>query len=115
MRVRFYILPVALAMTLASGCGGGGPTEAPADNLKRQGAEKLAAMKLLAEAIGKNDQAGINLAVETFTASNIDVKANAAEAREIVELYKSKVKGKLKGDAAAQVLSGVTALEQQMK
>lgn len=115
MRTSRFLLPAVAAGVLAlSGCGGG-TTEAPTENLKKQGAAKLDSMKALAEAIGKNDQAAVQIAVDALVASNIDVKADPAQAKEIVDLYKSKVKGKLKGDAAGQVQTVVASIEQELK
>ncbi len=113
MRSRVWACGVWVTIAATGGCGGG-PSEPPAENLRLQGVAKLDAMKQLAEALGKNDQAAINVAVETLTATNIDVKANPAEAKELVAIYKAKVQGRLKGDAAAQVKSVVQAVEQEL-
>jgi len=113
--MRFLLIPLLFGtgLTAGSGCGGGSKDN---QNIRQQAGAKLEAMKQLADAVGRNAPAGeVAGLVEVLVSNSIDVKANPDEAKQIVELYNAKVKGKLRGDAAVQAKGVVDAIERDLK
>ena len=100
---------------LCMGVGCGGETQNAGENIKAQTQGKLEAMKQLAEAIEKKDPQQISGAIEGIVSSNMDAATYPDAAREFIDIYNKKVKGKLKGDEAIQVKSAVDELEKAMK
>jgi len=113
-RRKLLGLALALASTIPSGCGGdsGKPAE---QAMKEQTQGKLDAMKQLAEAIEKNDPQQTSGSVEALVSSSMDVKTYPDTAREIIDIYMKRVKGKLKPEAAASVKSVIDEMEKAMK
>lgn len=111
-RLRLGCLLVLLP--LAVGCGG---TAADSKlNLDKQASGKAAAMKELADALSRNAPAGeVNGIAETFVTNNLDVKAHPDEAKQIVEIYNAKVKGKLKGEQAGPIKAIIEGIEKELK
>jgi hypothetical protein len=113
MRKVLTILVGVFWAAAVTGCGGG---TADNQNLSQQAGAKLEAMRQLADAVGRNAPAGeLAPLVEVFISNSIDVKTNADEAKQIVEFYNAKVKGKLRGESAAQVKSVVDGIVSDLK
>jgi hypothetical protein len=114
LRIRSALFGLALSTTpFTLGCGG---ADDPQANLKQQAGGKLAAMQQLADAVARNaDHTELSGLVEVFTSNTLDVKANPDEAKQIVEIYNTKVKGKLRGELANQMNGMVNGIEKELK
>lgn len=108
------ILAAGSIAAVSGGCGSGGGQN-PQENIKQQSQAKLEAMKQLADAIDKKDQQQVSGCIEALMSSNIDVKAYPEQAKELVDVYNKRVKGKLKGDEAGQVKAVVEDVEKALK
>ena len=106
---------VLAVLTAVIGCGGGQTTD-PKEALKSQANGMLQAMKQLGDAVNSNvSPIEISGSIEGLIANSFSVKDNPEEAKQIVEIYNTKVKGKLKGDNATTVKSIVDGLEKQLR
>lgn len=114
MNRTWTVLVVAAAGVASFGCGGSGGQN-PQENVKQQSQGKLEAMKQLADAIEKKDQQQVSGCIEAIISNNMDAKAYPDAAKELVDVYNKRVKGKLKGDEATQVKSVVDEVEKQLK
>lgn len=114
MRVKSFAWVCGCAL-IAGTLGCSAAKEPASENLDRQGVAKLEAIEEIAAGLGKNDQVAISLAVEKFTAASMDVRADTERAKQVLEIHKTKVKGKLKGDAGQQVQSVIDAIQGELK
>jgi hypothetical protein len=114
-RLRASLLGLTLAtFPLAAGCGG--RSDEAKENLKQQASGKLDAMKQLADAVARNAPPGeVSGLVESFVSNDLDVKAHPDEARQIVEIYNTRVKGKLRGEHAGQVQAIIDGIQKDLK
>jgi hypothetical protein len=109
IKVRALIAALVLVSTIA-GCGD--KVADPATSKKSQASGLLEAVKGLADAVSRNAPAQeIAILMEGVISNQIDAKAHPDEAKQIVEIYNAKLKGKLKGDAANQMKNLVEQLE----
>jgi hypothetical protein len=114
-RLRATLLGLALAtVPLTVGCGG--RSDDPKENLQQQASGKLDAMKQLADAVARNAPPGeVSGIVESFVSNDLDVKAHPDEARQIIEIYNTRVRGKLRGEHAGQVQAIVDGIQKDLK
>jgi hypothetical protein len=114
-RPRAVLIGLTLAAVLSAvGCGGGSAD--PKANLDQQANARVEAMKQLADAVARNAPPGeLNGIIESFISNTLDVKANPDAARQVVEIYNTRVKGKLKSDQAGQVKAVVDGIENDLK
>jgi len=114
-RLRAVLLGMTLtAAPLCVGCGG--RQTDPKESLNQQANAKVEAMKQLAEAVGRNAPADeLNGIIESFVSNTLDVKGHPDDARQIIDTYNSRVKGKLRADQAAQVKGIVDGIDRELK
>jgi hypothetical protein len=113
MRRVANVVVLSGVFALAVGCDG--PAQDTAANIKQQTQAKLDAMKQLADLLEKKELLQIAGAIEAISSSNLDVAAAPDAAREFVDIYNKRVKGKLKGDDAVQVKMAVDEVEKSLK
>jgi hypothetical protein len=96
-------------LTLALGCGGSAPP--PADS-GEQAKTKVEALKRAADALAKDPNGlEVRAAMEEFRNQALDVEKHPNEAAEIVELYRTRIKGKYQSEAAVEVQAEVAPIE----
>jgi hypothetical protein len=115
MRTLFLCgLAVAVGVTVV-GCGG--DTTATKADPKAAATTKLEAAKKIAEAVTKDpngDEAFI--ALEEFRNTSMNPKDFPAESKEIIDLYKKRIEGKLKsGEISDQIKNEFTAFKSQFE
>lgn len=93
------------------GCSPSGSSVTVEENVQR----KIDAMTKIAEAaVGPNAEFAVLAAVEDFRNIPFQAKTQPEATKKILEIYNTRVKGKLKGDAAAQVAGEIKLLEKEM-
>jgi gas vesicle protein len=99
---------------VAAGCSG--RPQADQSRLDAIVQEKVSLMRRLADEVAKNpnsvDVAGL---VEEFVNTPFDPQTHPAEAAEILKTYNERVKGKVRGDAAAQLQSAMSRVQPEAK
>jgi hypothetical protein len=101
MRRVVYALPGVLVIALAGGCGGSdGPDAA---QVQRQGHDKVKAMEQIAEALQKGNMQEAVGALESFRSIPFNPDDYPQEKEQIVQIYKTKVQPKAKGEFAAEL------------
>ena len=97
------VVPALVALVMA-GCGGARPTASitPAD-YSALAKQKVEVVRKMAD--GLSDPSGVAVlgAYEEFVNIPLDVKEHPTEAREILDIYNKRLRGKLKGETADQM------------
>src|SRR5436305_1318361 len=101
-------------LTGVAGCGSG--HQGQSISQEEQVNAKVAAIKRLADAMAK-DPNGIDArgALEDYQVTGFDAQQNPKQAEEILEVYRTRIQGKYKGDVAQQVQAAMTALQSSLK
>lgn len=115
MNRRLMALSTTIVISLAlGGCNSksGGPS-APVDEVANK---KLAAINRLAEALAKDpDSDQTFVALEDFRNNYFDPKTQPEIAKQILEIYDTKIKGKYKGQHAQEVDAAINVFRADMK
>lgn len=94
------------------GCGG---SEPPLPSVEENVSRKVEAMtKLAAAAEGPNQEFAVKGALEDYRDIPFQAKTQPEAAKKILEIYNTRVKGKLKGDIAVVVAGEMKLLEKEM-
>lgn len=101
MRRVVYALSGSLVIALAGGCGGSGGPDAA--QVQRQGQDKVKAMEQIADALQKGDMQEAMGALEAFRSIPFNPADYPQEKEQIVQIYKTKVQPKAKGELAAEL------------
>lgn len=101
MRQDVFALLSGLVVASMVGCGGSdGPDSA---QVQRQVHDKVKAMEQIAEALQKGDMQEAMGALETFRSIPFNPADYPQEKEQIVQIYKSKVQPRAKGEFAAEL------------
>jgi hypothetical protein len=106
----FYCLPAAV-LGAVIGCSSGRPKIAQS-RIDEIAQEKVDIIKRMADELAK-DPSGRSAAglVEEFMMTPLDPQKHPAQAEEILKIYNERVKGKLKGEAGAQMHGAINAMQ----
>ncbi len=109
MKSHTFVAFLGLGILGLAGCGGKAPpTTFSPDESARAFA---AAMDELAAAVEKNDTTAVAGAAEGLVNYPVDPASTSEDLKRAVQVYRTKVKGKLKGDIAAQVAGLMAPLD----
>lgn len=99
---RFVVSVGTLAIFL--GCGGSGAPSVSKEAVDKQSQAKLQALKDIADALGKNSNSPeLPSLMENWRSMPFDVSTHPKETEEMVQIYKSRVQGKAKGEVAQEL------------
>ena len=94
---------------VAGGCNSGQPAKVEPGQVARQ---KLEAMKQLADAVARDPNSSEALAaIEEFRNLPINPKENREELNEILQIYRTRVQGKVRGPAGEELAAIIASLE----
>lgn len=102
---RFVVGVAALMLFLGCGGGGGSP-DVSKEVVDKQAQAKLQALKDIADSLPKGPNSPEVLgALETWRSLPYDAKTFPKETAEMEQIYKTKIQGKAKGEAAQELNS----------
>jgi hypothetical protein len=100
IRLVFLVLVAAVV----AGCGGSKPGGAAPADYSTLAKQKVEVVRKMADGVA-NDPSGVAVlgAYEEFVNLPLEVKEHPNEAKEILEIYNKRIRGKLKGEVAVQM------------